>query len=189
MSQPNLEFITYFCYSVNQLFIEDKDIKIDNLTTILGMSRRSLNRKIFENTGLTPIGFINLIRFYIAYIKIRDGERIENVLFAIKIDSLSYFYKKFKQHFGINPSQLNVLHKPYIQFNILCSNYLCCNIESYHYFSKKLNQGTAHLLSHEDFKDITVHPISPTRIYDALYNYLVLDFKKNVSFHARQIPE
>ena len=27
MSQPNNEFITDFCYSVNQLYIEDKELK------------------------------------------------------------------------------------------------------------------------------------------------------------------
>ena len=106
----------------------------------------------------------------------------------LKLIVLSYFYKKFKQYFNFKPSKVISSLDSIMEINIKYRNHLCCDIRRYHYYCKYLHQNIAHLLSHKDFEDITIYEINPSRIYDALYVYTILEFNtkyKNLGWRLK----
>ncbi|MBL4746235.1 MAG: response regulator [Flavobacteriaceae bacterium] len=89
--------------------IEDETFKIDQLAKEIGYSQRQLSRILIKQTGLSPVKFILEIKLKKAYllIKSRKFSTISEVRFKVGINSGSYFTKKFKERFGITPTNLN----------------------------------------------------------------------------------
>jgi len=88
--------------------LEDENFKIDNLAKEIGYSQRQLSRILVKHTGLSPVKFILEIKLKEAYklIKSMQFPTISEVRFKVGINSGSYFTKKFKERFGIVPSDL-----------------------------------------------------------------------------------
>lgn len=156
MSAIDESYIIRFYLTLNQIFIDGESIDIKTITSRIGESTRTLNRHMFESSGFTPVHIINVIRFYSAFKKLQKGETIEDTQYLIKIDSKSYFYKMFKKFHKMKPSEVKRVTNNLKAINsIEKESSLSCNIESYKYYKENLNEELAHLLSHEDFKDIT----------------------------------
>ncbi len=88
--------------------IDEYKFTVNELATYLLYSRRQLNRILKRLTGLTPVEFILEIRLQKAYrlIQERKYNTINEVRYEIGIESISYFSTKFKERFGINPSEV-----------------------------------------------------------------------------------
>ncbi len=88
--------------------LEDEHFKIDNLAKEIGYSQRQLSRILIKNTGLSPVKFILELKLKEAYslIKSKKHPTLSEVRFKVGINSGSYFTKKFKERFGITPSNL-----------------------------------------------------------------------------------
>lgn len=87
----------------------DKDgFSVAFLAEEVNLSQRQLERIMKKLTGLTPVKFILEIRLQEAYKKIKNKEEadINNVRYSVGIKSASYFSVKFKQRFGVSPSEL-----------------------------------------------------------------------------------
>ncbi|SEB35472.1 Signal transduction histidine kinase [Tenacibaculum sp. MAR_2009_124] len=88
--------------------IHREDFSVAELAEKINFSQRQLERITKKLTGLTPVKFVLEIRLQEAYKKIKNKEEadINNVRYSIGMKSASYFSVKFKERFGISPSEL-----------------------------------------------------------------------------------
>ena len=88
--------------------LDDPDFSVQILADQMNYSSRQLGRILQRITGLSPVGFILEIRLLKAYdlIKTKKYNTVKEVMHEIGIESSSYFSTKFKQRFGISPSDL-----------------------------------------------------------------------------------
>lgn len=88
--------------------IENPAFKVTDLADQLHYSQRQLARIIKQLTGLTPVNFILELRLQKAYtmIKSRAFRSVSEVRYSVGIESASYFTRKFKERFGVSPSEL-----------------------------------------------------------------------------------
>ncbi|SEB35481.1 His Kinase A (phospho-acceptor) domain-containing protein [Tenacibaculum sp. MAR_2009_124] len=88
--------------------IDEENFSVALLAEKVNFSQRQLERIIKKLTGLTPVKFILEVRLQEAYKKIKNKEEadINNVRYSVGIKSASYFSVKFKQRFGVSPSEL-----------------------------------------------------------------------------------
>lgn len=85
----------------------NRDISIQDISESVGVSRYHLSRLFKENTGMTLIDYLNKLRFKKAEILIKNTDlNINEVAKLVGFNNISYFNRKFKQIFGITPSQL-----------------------------------------------------------------------------------
>jgi len=88
--------------------IGNDTFKINHLAAEVGYSQRQLARILKQYTGLSPVKFILEIRLQKAYqlLKNKTYFTIAEVRYDVGINSTSYFNNKFKERFGISPSDL-----------------------------------------------------------------------------------
>jgi len=88
--------------------ISDEEFKIAELASSVGYSQRQLTRILKKYTGMSPVKFILEIRLQKAYFLLQNKAHftLSEVRYDVGITSSSYFNKKFKERFGINPSEL-----------------------------------------------------------------------------------
>ncbi len=88
--------------------IHKDDFTVTVLAKLVNLSQRQLERTIKNLTGLTPVKFILEIRLQEAYKIIKNKEEIDvnNVRYSVGFKSASYFSVKFKERFGVSPSEL-----------------------------------------------------------------------------------
>ena len=89
-------------------FIEEKmldsALNADHLSDHMAMSKTQLYRKIKALTGLTPHGLIKYLRLKKATTELKQGEKtVSEVFYETGFNSRSYFYKTFKEAFGVSP--------------------------------------------------------------------------------------
>lgn len=75
----------------------------------MNFSQRQLNRVLTKISGLPPVKFILEQRLKYAYTLLSKNNyntRVSDVQYKVGITNSSYFNKKFKSRFGINPSDL-----------------------------------------------------------------------------------
>ncbi|CAM1366130.1 hybrid sensor histidine kinase/response regulator transcription factor [Tenacibaculum xiamenense] len=84
------------------------DFTVTDLADHVNLSQRQLERTVKKLTGLTPVKLILEVRLQEAYKKIKnkDEEDVNNVRYSVGFKSASYFSVKFKERFGVNPSEL-----------------------------------------------------------------------------------
>ncbi len=88
--------------------LTDRSLSVGWLAKELGYSQKQLGRILKDVTGMTPVQFILEVRLKKAY-NLLDNHietRVGSVMHRVGIDNASYFNRKFKQRFGINPSEL-----------------------------------------------------------------------------------
>ncbi|MBN2164643.1 MAG: response regulator [Marinilabiliaceae bacterium] len=96
--------------SVIEANIEDEEMNISYIATLMNMSHSTLYRKIKALTDMTANEFIRKIRMKVAEHMLITGKySISEVMYRIGINSNGYFRQCFKDEFGMNPS--DYLHK------------------------------------------------------------------------------
>ncbi|MFT4605669.1 MAG: AraC-like DNA-binding protein [Rhodothermales bacterium] len=86
--------------------IANPNFGVRELSAEMGLSARQLQRRLRETTGQSPNSFIRSIRLQQAARQLEQGsEPVSQVAYAVGFNSLSYFAKCFREHFGRNPSE------------------------------------------------------------------------------------
>ncbi|MFT5516556.1 MAG: AraC-like DNA-binding protein [Rhodothermales bacterium] len=92
--------------------IANPSFGVRELSAEMGLSARQLQRRLRETTGQSPNSFIRSIRLQQAAHLLEHGsEPVSQVAYAVGFNSLSYFAKCFREHFGRNPSEFTVRHQ------------------------------------------------------------------------------
>jgi DNA-binding response OmpR family regulator len=93
-------------YTVLKRHASEVGFSIDGLAMELGMSQRSLQRKMKALAGLTPVQWIAEYRLGQAVGRLRDKSvSVTDAAYTAGFGDLSHFYRLFKKRFGKNPSQ------------------------------------------------------------------------------------
>jgi len=105
VSTEDLEWIQ----KIESLIMEEignTDFNVTALAKKLFISERQLRRRLKKITGLTPVKLLNEIRLKTAkqYLEERTKKSVTEVAFAVGFQSLEYFSRSFKKHFGKLPS-------------------------------------------------------------------------------------
>ncbi|NNE68795.1 MAG: helix-turn-helix domain-containing protein [Rhodothermales bacterium] len=86
--------------------LSNPNFGVRELSAEMGLSARQLQRRLRETTGQSPNSFIRSIRLQQAARQLEQGsEPVSQVAYAVGFNSLSYFAKCFREHFGRNPSE------------------------------------------------------------------------------------
>jgi len=86
--------------------IEDADMDVEKLATIMNMSRITLYRKIKAISVLTPLEVINITRLKKAAELLAQGEhRIYEIADMVGFSSQSNFARSFQKQFNITPTE------------------------------------------------------------------------------------
>lgn len=84
--------------------MQNPDFCIDDMASLLNMSRSSLNRKIKGVLDMTPNDYIRLERLKKAAQLLQEGEcKINEVCYMTGFNTPSYFTKCFQKQFGVLP--------------------------------------------------------------------------------------
>lgn len=86
--------------------IQNPEFNLDDMASLLNMSRSSLNRKIKGILDMTPNDYIRLERLKKAVQLLREGDcRINEVCYMTGFNTPSYFAKCFQKQFGVLPKE------------------------------------------------------------------------------------
>ncbi len=86
--------------------IDNADLRIDDFTVALAMSRSVLYGKIKTAVGLTPVNFIRTIRIQHAEKMITDTDKnFTMIAYSVGFSDPKYFSKVFKKLTGMTPSE------------------------------------------------------------------------------------
>ena len=86
--------------------ISDADFTVKQLADEVGLARRTVTRKVKSTFGKTPSQLIRTMRVERGAELLRAQEgTVSEVAYAVGFNSLSYFSRSFKEHFGLPPSQ------------------------------------------------------------------------------------
>ncbi|OSY89525.1 hypothetical protein WH52_02515 [Tenacibaculum holothuriorum] len=85
-----------------------ENFSVEELAKELNYSTRQLSRIFSKTVGLSPVKFILEQRLKKAYLLLKEHStaRVSEVQYQVGINHASYFNKKFKERFGISPSEL-----------------------------------------------------------------------------------
>ncbi|WP_191090233.1 GlxA family transcriptional regulator [Histidinibacterium aquaticum] len=82
-----------------------RDVPVDELADLAGMSRRNLVRRFNEATGHMPGVYQQMLRVAAARKMLEDGApSIEQVGISVGYEDVAFFRRVFKRHSGITPS-------------------------------------------------------------------------------------
>ena len=80
---------------------------IQNILSKYPYNRAYISRAFKKKTGKTPIEYFNDLRLQHAYAQIQTNTTsITNIARSIGFNHRSFFYKVFKQKYGITPTEL-----------------------------------------------------------------------------------
>jgi YesN/AraC family two-component response regulator len=111
-NKTELEQVTdRFLLKLNSLLLQNfarEDFSVENLSDIIGMSPRQLQRKIRAVAGKSPNNFIRSFRLIQAKQMIKTQKMsVSEAAYASGFNNLSYFAKCYKEEFGESPSMSN----------------------------------------------------------------------------------
>ena len=82
------------------------ELKIDDISNEIGMSRSVLYNKVKATTGMTPVDFVRHIRIKKACEILRNtDDTLTSIAFAVGFTDPKYFSKVFKKETGIVPTE------------------------------------------------------------------------------------
>lgn len=82
------------------------ELKIDDISNEIGMSRSVLYNKVKATTGMTPVDFVRHIRIKKACEMLRKtDDTLSSIAFAVGFTDPKYFSKVFKKETGIVPTE------------------------------------------------------------------------------------
>jgi AraC-like DNA-binding protein len=89
--------------------IGNSQFSIEQLAELMFMSKETLRRKCKQLTNLSTAAYINLLRIQQAKLLLEDQQlNVSEVAYAVGFDSLAYFSKTYKKHYGVSPSSIFV---------------------------------------------------------------------------------
>jgi len=81
-------------------------IDYDHLAVNHGLSRRSLERRFKQATGVTPLGYLQHLRVETAKHLLEEGGRtFHEITFLVGYEDISFFRKVFVRHTGLRPKE------------------------------------------------------------------------------------
>lgn len=87
------------------------DFKSEEFAAALGMSLRTLQRKLKAVAGFSTGGFIAEYRMkHAAELLVKSSKTVTEIAFDVGYDESSSFSRVFKKHFGISPSEYRAKH-------------------------------------------------------------------------------
>lgn len=85
--------------------LADPDLTMEDLAAVVHLSYAQFYRRLKEDTGATPVQFVRAVRLERAAALLDEGAgRVSEVAYAVGFNSLSYFSRCFREHFGVTPS-------------------------------------------------------------------------------------
>jgi transcriptional regulator GlxA family with amidase domain len=92
-----------------QQWLQDKlasPASIEQLAQHLGISRRSLNRRFMQATGVSPQGYLQSLRVATARDLLRQSNlSIAEIAWQVGLHDVSHFAQLFKRHAGMTPAR------------------------------------------------------------------------------------
>src|SRR5690606_23010631 len=86
--------------------MSDSNFGVESVADAVGLSPRQLHRRIKEVTGLTPGGFIRMMRLQRAEQLLRQqAGQVAEVAYAVGFNDAKYFSRLFRQAYGRTPSE------------------------------------------------------------------------------------
>lgn len=87
--------------------IKSKNVDLNELAKLMGMSRTQLNRKVKAISGMTTSGYIINLRVRMAKMLLRNGENlsVNEIAYRCGIEDAAYFVTMFKKATGMTPTQ------------------------------------------------------------------------------------
>lgn len=87
------------------LHLEEQDFDLSKFVAEMGMSRSTLNDKLKQLTGMTPLAFISNIRLQAAFRLLEENKkiRINDLAFKVGFNDPKYFTLCFRKKFGVSP--------------------------------------------------------------------------------------
>lgn len=84
----------------------DADLSVDMIAGMLHLGRTVFYKKVKGVTGYTPNDYIRVIRLRKAAELLHEGEmNVSEIAYAVGFENPYYFSKRFKEQFGVPPSQ------------------------------------------------------------------------------------
>ena len=87
------------------------DIRIEQISSLLHLSRGYIARIFKKRTGMTVIEYLNIYRLDQAERFLKSGKSITEAAYLSGFSDLSNFSKKFKNHTGISPGKYKASSK------------------------------------------------------------------------------
>jgi signal transduction histidine kinase/DNA-binding response OmpR family regulator len=85
---------------------KDRELPVEELSEMIGLSRVHLYRKIKKLTGMSVSEFANSVKLRLSLELLKNsGNSISQIAYEVGFSSPSYFTKCFKEQFGISPSE------------------------------------------------------------------------------------
>jgi DNA-binding response OmpR family regulator len=92
--------------------LSDSDFTIEQFANEIGFSRIHLYRKIHALTDHSTQDFIRIIRLQkAAYLLTHSEATVSEIAYEVGFNNLSYFTRRFHEHFGVIPSKFSVQNK------------------------------------------------------------------------------
>lgn len=86
--------------------LSDPEFSVADLAEAIGLTRRTVTRKVKKQHGQPPSALIRTMRLERgADLLDEGGGTISEVAYAVGFNSLSYFSRRFKEYFGVSPSE------------------------------------------------------------------------------------
>jgi AraC-like DNA-binding protein len=90
----------------------DQPVKLDELSRLTHMSKRSFIRAFQAATGTTPIAYLGNLRLARAAAMLRrHGENVTSVAYKVGFNDSNYFARQFHGMFGVSPSEYRKRHE------------------------------------------------------------------------------
>ena len=82
-----------------------RDVGLDELVQITGLSRAQFFRAFQRSTGDTPAHYMQQLRMRHAATLLVQGRTVSDVAGIVGYENSSYFATAFRRHIGANPSE------------------------------------------------------------------------------------
>jgi AraC-like DNA-binding protein len=94
--------------ALSQLHSHPELYSVTDLTDLLGISTRQLERKFNQVIGVSPSYYLRVMRFQKALVLIRSGEfsKYSDIAYALNYTDQSHFIKEVKHFSGMSPKKL-----------------------------------------------------------------------------------
>ena len=92
--------------SVVEAELSNSQLTMEQVAEAVGLGLRQLHRRLKAVVGLTPGGYVRMLRLErAAQLLVREAGNVSQVAYAVGFNDVSYFSRLFKQVHGVSPSQ------------------------------------------------------------------------------------
>ena len=91
-------------YTLLEARLDDSEFRVDELASDVGMSRRTLLRKLTSLTNMSVTDFIRQYRLKRSQEFLRQGHNVSETAYMVGYESPAHFSTMFRDFFGITPT-------------------------------------------------------------------------------------